>query len=66
MSAVIPSTAFNDMQRVRDTADRIGMARGKAIKEFIQSGYSRTYLNDLSERARQLRMANGTPSGDAA
>ncbi|ASL02171.1 hypothetical protein [Xanthomonas citri] len=66
MSAVIPNTAFNDMQTVRDTADRIGMERGKAIKEFIRSGYSRSYLNELSERARQLRMGGGSSGPEAA
>lgn len=66
MSAVIPSTAWHDMQSVRDIARRMGMPPGKAIKEFRDSGYSRTYLNQLSEQARQMRMAGSKPSGDAA
>ena len=66
MSAVMPPpNAWHDMQSVRDIARRIGMAPGEAIKQFIRSGYDRTYLNELSERARRVRMAGGG-NGDAA
>lgn len=61
MSTHIPSTAFYDMESVRRLARKIGENPGKAMKEFRDSGYSRTFVNQMSERLRKAQMAQRRP-----
>lgn len=56
MSAVIPPTAWSEMQEVRKHARQLGIAPGKAIVEYIESGYSKSYVSHIAEAARRARM----------
>ena len=45
-----------DLQTARIYAQRAGIDPRVALKQYAASGYSRAYLNELAELARQARM----------
>lgn len=55
-----------DLQTVRQTALRAGLPVDDAVGGFIRSGYSRSYLTDLLERARRVRPSAPLLPGGAA
>ncbi len=54
-----------DVRTVRRIAERAGLNAREEVNRFVRSGYSRAYLAELSERARQARMA-GAPYPEGA
>ncbi len=66
MSAVIPPTAWSEMQEVRKHARQLGIAPGKCIKEYIESGYSKSYVSHIAEAARRARMGRNNNGPEAA
>lgn len=65
MSAVIPPTAWSEMQEVRKHARQLGIAPGKAINEYIESGYSKSYVSHIAEAARRARMGRNNNGPEA-
>ncbi|AJQ88085.1 hypothetical protein ACQR5V_21605 [Xanthomonas oryzae pv. oryzicola] len=58
MSAVIaPPNAWQEMQQVRGYARELGISPGKAVNEYIESGYAKSYVSHIAEAARRARMA---------
>lgn len=62
---VIPPTAWSDMQTVRQHARTLGINPGKAINEYIASGYAKSYVSGIAEAARRARMSKAQPGGAA-
>lgn len=61
MNTTIPPSAWSDMQTVREHARTLGISPGKAINEYIASGYAKSYVSGIAEAARRARMAQTQP-----
>jgi hypothetical protein len=62
----VDATVRYDVRTVRRVAERAGLDPRTEVNKFVRSGYSRAYLTDLSERARQVRLAAPQLPGGAA
>ncbi len=62
----VEDTIRYDVRTVRRVPQRAGLDPNVEANQFVRSGYSRAYLTDLSERARQVRLAALQLPGGAA
>ncbi|WP_372362867.1 hypothetical protein ACCQ10_09225 [Xanthomonas sp. NCPPB 1325] len=65
MSAVIPPSAWSEMQQVRGYARELGIPPGKCINEYIESGYAKSYVSHIAEAARRARMGRNNNGPEA-
>lgn len=59
MSTVIaPPNAWSEIKTVRSCAQQLRIDPQKAAREYIESGYAKSYVSQIAEAARRSRMAN--------
>ena len=57
------SLEFYRIQTVRDLAEKIGMQGDVAVRQFVKSGYQKTFLNQLANVALKLgKLSTSEPS----